>query len=201
MLAIKILIKLSSRLICEAVYDYLKKIQIGIEIVIANSKKPVVEFSPDAVLVDINNINQKLFSQYPESKVVLIDTGVSQKNIIATIISYKISGVLSIDSDPHLFKKALKVICSGEVWLDNSTVKALLHSEGLINKNGKINGLTPKEREVISCLCDGFSNKEISSKLYMSEQTVKAHLNRLFRKLNVSSRTQLVALSINNHII
>ena len=150
--------------------------------------------------MDLNNINQKLFSRYPEAKIILIDTGIKQEDIIATLVSYKIHGVLSPRTDLYLFKKALKAVSKGEIWIDNSTVKAFLHNTGLLSMTGKINGITEREKEIIEQVCQGCRNKEIASRLFVSEQTVKAHLNRVFRKLNVSNRSQLTALAVNNHV-
>jgi DNA-binding CsgD family transcriptional regulator len=61
-----------------------------------------------------------------------------------------------------------------------------------IIKKGKIN-LSPKEREIAHLVCQGLTNKEIAVKLSLSEQTVKAHLNRVFKKFNISNRSQLVS--------
>lgn len=146
-------------------------------------------------------MNPKLFSRYPEAKVILIDTGLKQEDIITTLLSYKLSGVLSAHTDIRLFKKALKIVSEGEIWIDNSTVKAFLHSAGLISKTGnKINGITEREKEIIEHISQGYRNKEIAQRLNISEQTVKAHLNRIFRKFNCSSRSKLITLAMNNRI-
>jgi len=195
-----ILINLCNNLICEALYDLLKKEGNEDKIIVADDKNNADNFRPDVILVDLNNINQKLFSRYPEAKIILIDTGIKQEDIIATLVSYKIHGVLSPRTDLYLFKKALKAVSKGEIWIDNSTVKAFLHNTGLLSMTGKINGITEREKEIIEQVCQGCRNKEIASRLFVSEQTVKAHLNRVFRKLNVSNRSQLTALAVNNHV-
>ena len=195
-----ILINLCNNLICEALYDLLKKEGNEDKIIVADDKNNADNFRPDVILVDLNNINQKLFSRYPEAKIILIDTGIKQEDIIATLVSYKIHGVLSPRTDLYLFKKALKAVSKGEIWVDNSTVKAFLHNTGLLSMTGKINGITEREKEIIEQVCQGCRNKEIASRLFVSEQTVKAHLNRVFRKLNVSNRSQLTALAVNNHV-
>jgi DNA-binding NarL/FixJ family response regulator len=123
-----------------------------------------------------------------------------QEDIIAIMLSYKIYGIFSASTNILLFKKALKVVCAGQIWMDNDIIRTFLHNNGLISKTGKVNGITVKEKEVIEFVCQGHTNKEIASELFVSEQTVKAHLNRIFRKLNVSNRSQLVALTIKNHV-
>lgn len=195
-----IIISLSNNLICEALYDLLKKEENENKIIVADDKNNADNFRPDVILVDLNNINQKLFSRYPEAKIILIDTGIKQEDIISTLVSYKIHGVLSPGTDLHLFKKALEAVSKGEIWIDNSTVKAFLHNTGLLSMTGKINGITEREKEIIEQVCQGCRNKEIASRLFVSEQTVKAHLNRVFRKFNISNRSQLVAITMNNKI-
>jgi len=56
--------------------------------------------------------------------------------------------------------------------------------------------VTPREREIIASLCEGNSNKNIARALRITEGTVKVHLNNIFTKLGVTSRTALVALAL-----
>ncbi len=119
-----------------------------------------------------------------------------REDIITTFVSYKIHGVLLARTDLHLFKKALKVVSKGEIWIDNDTIKAFLHNKGVLSVQGEIKGVAEKEKEIIRYVTQGLTNKEIASRLSVSEQTVKAHLNRIFRKLNVSNRSQLAVLAI-----
>ncbi len=192
-----LLINLSSRLLSEALY-YLLKNEEGYNTIVSYNNDYIDDFHPNIVLVDIHSINSGIFFQYPRAKFVLVDTGIKQDDIIATLLSYRISGVLSSSIDLRLFKKALKVIDEGQIWFDNRTLKAFLHNAGLLSKNGRINGVTKKEREIIECVCQGYKNKQIASKLSLSEHTVKAHLNKIFRKFNVTNRSQLVAFTIKN---
>ncbi len=194
-----ILFGLSSQLISDALCNLLNK-EEGYNILVANDGSTHDNIMPDVILVDSNNINQELFSQHPDSKVILIDTGIKQEDIIAIMLSYKIYGIFSANTNIRLFKKALEVVCAGQIWMDNNILLTFLHNNGLISKTGKVYGITEKERVVIEHVCQGHTNKEIASELFLSEQTVKAHLNRIFRKVNVSSRSQLVALAMSNQM-
>lgn len=189
-----ILIKLSSRLICELLYDLLKKEQNECLMSVATNKDITDNFRPDLILVDFKNINHELFSQWPDAKVVLIDTGLGQEDIVNALLFHKIAGVISAHTDISLFKKALKVIHEGQIWIDNGNIKAILGSAGLPSRIGRSEGVSSREKEIIDLVCQGCTNKEIASRLFLSEQTVKAHLSRIFRKFNVSNRSQLAAL-------
>jgi DNA-binding NarL/FixJ family response regulator len=155
-------------------------------------------FKPDILMVDIHTIEQQFLSGYPDAKVFLIDTGLEQERIIAALLSYKIHGVLSPRTELDLFKKALTVVSQGEIWVDNSTVMAFLHDSGTLTKTGRIGTITLREKEVIDFVCQGCSNNEIADALHLSKHTVKAHLNRIFKKLNVTGRRKLISLSLNN---
>ena len=56
--------------------------------------------------------------------------------------------------------------------------------------------LTPREKEVLGFLTKGITNKEIANSLFISEKTVKAHLNSIFKKLNVTRRLQAILYAI-----
>lgn len=192
-----VLVNLSSRLLSEALH-YLLKNEEEYNILIIHNNEYIENFNPHIILVDIHSINHRLLMFYPESKYILIDTGITQDEVIATLFSYKISGVLSSNADSRLFKKALKVVDEGQVWFDNDTLKAFLHNAGVLSKTGRINGITEKERKIIEYVCQGYKNKQIASKLSLSEHTIKAHLNKIFRKFNVFSRSQLMAFITKN---
>jgi DNA-binding NarL/FixJ family response regulator len=75
-------------------------------------------------------------------------------------------------------------------------VKALLQDTGALSKTGKINGISGREQEIIACVSQGLSNKQIAGRLEVSENTVKAHLNTIFKKLNITSRIKLMTLAV-----
>ncbi len=64
-------------------------------------------------------------------------------------------------------------------------------------QNTAVNNLTNKEKEVLSMLAKGASNKEIADKMVVKEVTIKTHLNSIYKKLNVTGRTQAILLAVN----
>ena len=198
----KILITLSNYLFCEAIKNLLiiessKKGQPPYFVECGGNLKNE-KFIPDILLVDFYSLDQKLLSMYPEAKVLLINTGLDQKIVASLMYSFKIDGLLAAETDINLLVKALEAVRNDEIWLDNKHVKALLHKEGLVPKGYEMHAVTPREQEVIECVRMGLSNREIASKLCVSEQTVKAHLNRIYKRFNVSSRSKLAALALNS---
>jgi len=155
--------------------------------------KEITKLNPDLILADFN-----IFSGLPEDfvidkqiKILLIGnrawSSITDKRI-PKLISRGVVGILPPGTDSRLLKKALKAVSSGELWIGHKTIKDILSPKGLIEK--KVN-LTNKEKEIVSLICQGYRNKEIAQKLNISEQTVKSHCNRIYKKVGVSDRLQL----------
>lgn len=113
---------------------------------------------------------------------------------VPVLIRNGLAGILSCCSDRHLLSKAIRVVASGELWLDNETVRKSLCSMG----RDEIL-LTPREEKVLEHLHAGHTNKEIAERLFISEHTVKTHCRHLFKKFGVNSRVQLVIATTPNH--
>ena len=73
----------------------------------------------------------------------------------------------------------------------------MLHDAGNISQKGKISHITSREQEIIDCICQGLSNNEIARRLTLSSNTVKTHLNTIFRKFNVTKRSKLMTRTMN----
>ncbi len=189
-----ILIDLGSQLMSEAIHQFL--MANGYDNVVVSGRSPAGGFTPQVILVDITTVRHTLLSRYPEAKVLLIDTGVESEKLLAALLSHPIQGLLSTRTEMPLLKKALKAITEGQIWIDNELVKALLQDTGALSKTGKINGISGREQEIIACVSQGLSNKQIAGRLELSENTVKAHLNTIFKKLNITSRIKLMTLAV-----
>jgi DNA-binding NarL/FixJ family response regulator len=106
-------------------------------------------------------------------------------------------GILSSDLEPPTLLKALRKIHAGELWFRRELIHSLIGNVRLDFHNMKESGdgnpqLTEKELEVLSLIANDYKNKEISSKLCVSELTVKTHINNIFKKLNVNNRMQAI---------
>jgi LuxR family transcriptional regulator, positive regulator of biofilm formation len=195
-----VLVNLSNYLVSEGINNLL--LSSGHHGVVVLQSKPFPEnFFPNVVLVDINSINQNVFNRYPTAKVLLIDTGVEKERIVTALLSYRIHGVLSSETELSLFNKALNVVNEGQIWVDNNTVKAFLHQSPPSSSPAKSDTVTDREKEIIDFVCRGCTNREIALALSLSEHTVKAHLNRIFRKFNASSRSKLITIVLQNQAL
>jgi len=79
-----------------------------------------------------------------------------------------------------------------------SYIKTLIKSAIKEQNEFNINGLSIREREVLSLVAEGLQNKDIAKKLYLSEKTVKNHVSNILKKLNVSDRTKAALYAVKN---
>ncbi len=186
-----ILTHLSNQLVTEAVCQLLRTLE-GVTVV-TKGKPSTNGFTPDVLLVDVATLGQELLAAYPGAKVLLMDTGLEKPELYTTLLSYRIHGVLSPGTEPRLLKKALTAVSEGQIWIDHGSVKGLLHEGGAILSAGGTGHISSREKEIVDSVCQGLSNKEIAQRFGLSPHTIKAHLNRVFRKLNVKSRSQLLS--------
>jgi LuxR family transcriptional regulator, positive regulator of biofilm formation len=190
-----IVVHLSNHLISEALHQLL--VGSGYANVVTDANTLTNGATPHVFLVDVTTLNHDFLTRYPDAKVLLIDTGMEPEEIIAILLAYKIQGVLSPRTELHLFKKALKVVSDGQVWIDDGKVKSSLDDAGVISDMGKISGITGREKQIIGHVCQGLTNKEIAQVLALSEATVRTHLVNIFRKLSITKRSKLMTLALN----
>lgn len=192
----KILITLGSVLLSNALHESLNREQDDCDLV-AYTDQEQLPSPPDGIVVDAHTLTTgEILSLWPGVKLILLDTGLQEDEIIDLLCSFKIDGVISTDTDSQLFKKALTVVCGGQAWIDNGIVRALLNRIETTTRVSVKDSLSNKEQAIILHISQGLTNKEIAEKLFISEQTVKAHLSRIFRKCNVKNRAQLVPLAM-----
>lgn len=165
-------------------------------------------FMPDVLLLDINmpekngiEVLQELKEK--KSKVrILILTVHNELEYLLKAVDIGVDGYILKDSESSELKKAIQSICRGENYIQASLIPAL--NNRLVNRDidkDKIDSLTNRELEVLIQVTNGMSNKEIATNLNISERTVKNHISNIFKKIDVSDRTQAAVFAIKNNII
>lgn len=191
----RILIALSNKILSEAIKFLLhhsgSKDKIATAL-LSEGNGIIKQTKPEVILLDYYSLRKMMKEDNgSNSKVLIIENGMEKEEMVPLIMRKKISGIISKNCSIKMLLKAISVVSRGEVWIDNSTVKLIIDNNAF--KAGETVKLSSKENEVVNLLKDGCSNKEIAHNLRISEQTVKSHLNRIYRKLNVYSRTELMA--------
>jgi two-component system, NarL family, nitrate/nitrite response regulator NarL len=169
---------------------------------------------PDVILLDLDMNNDNGLNFLPqllataERARVLILTGVRDPDAYSQAIRLGASGLLLKEKAADVLIKAIEKVHAGEVWFDRSMIGNVLtemsRADGTRSMSSrltemsrdpeaaKIATLTEREREVSALIGEGLKNKQIASRLFISETTVRHHLTSIFDKLGVSDRLELI---------
>lgn len=164
--------------------------------------------NPDVLLLDINmpvmnglDVLKNLKLRKNKVKVLVI-TAHNEVEYLMKAVDIGINGYVLKDSESAVLKKAIISIADGENFIQPSLIPAL--NAKMIEKNEdnvKLENLTSREIEVLKLLAVGMYNKEVAEILDISERTVKNHVSNIFKKLNVTDRTQAAVFAIRNGIV
>lgn len=162
---------------------------------------------PDIVVLDPDILKGHTLSRFirsvqtksPRTRVMyLLPKTLPDEQIIADIKT-GIRGYFRLTDSPATMSKAVHAVHGGEIWaerriLEKAISKPMLLPETLQTNVPGLPPLTNREMEVLTMVLQGASNREIADRNSISERTVKTHLYRVYRKLNVKSRTKAIAL-------
>ncbi|GAB7183350.1 response regulator transcription factor [Kitasatospora sp. Ki12] len=117
------------------------------------------------------------------------------------------SGFLLKDAPPADLIAAVRVVAAGEALLAPSVTRRLIEDFARTrparrhDPKVRLNGLTPRETEVLALIARGLSNQEIAADLVLAEQTVKTHIGRILAKLDLRDRAQAVVLAYESGLV
>jgi len=163
---------------------------------------------PEVLLLDINmpKLNGiEVLTQIKKKNMpvkVLILTVHNETDYLVKAVDIGVDGYILKDSESAELKRAINCLMNGESYIQPSLIPAL--NSRLITRDTdkeKIKSLTKREMEVLIQVANGMFNKEIATSLKISERTVKNHISNIFKKIEVSDRTQAAVFAIKNDII
>lgn len=166
------------------------------------------EVNPQVLLLDINMPKKNGIEVLKEIRNKNIDVKVlvltvhDEIEYLLEAIDIGVDGYIMKDSESTELKKAIDAIINGETYIQPKLIPAL--NSKLITRDEdktKIDSLTSRELEVLIQVANGMFNKEIALSLDISERTVKNHISNIFKKINVSDRTQAAVFAIKNDLI
>jgi DNA-binding NarL/FixJ family response regulator len=150
----------------------------------------IARTQPDIVLLDIRMPNMdglaclgKIRERHPNVKVVIL-SGIDEPEQIRTALEQGACAFVVKHVDPRDLASALRQAAAGTVF------QVLDSGDSGEDNAAKAAGITESELRVLRSLAQGMSNKQIAGKLFITEQTVKFHLTNIYRKLQVSNRTE-----------
>src|SRR5439155_2889455 len=169
----------------------------------------VQELDPDVLLLDLRMPNLdglsalQALQQFNKRARIIILTASEDKNEFVQAMKLGCSGIVLKQTAPELIVKSIRKVHAGEIWLDSHTTAAVMRqfaSPGdVLGGTGKTRERSPlstREREIVGLVAQGYKNKEMAEKMFISEQTVKNHLHNIFDKLGVSDRLELALYAI-----
>jgi len=164
---------------------------------------PLIEVKkPDVLCIDssipnldIEEVIVFIREKSVETKLLLLLQTIYEESIIG-FLSMGIHGYLKPTEQSDHLVKAIRAICKGEIWAERNIISKLLKRVLGVLPREKIKQvieekLTKREKEIIELVILDYRNKEIAKKLYISENTVKAHLVHIFKKIGASDRHHL----------
>ena len=149
-----------------------------------------------AVLEEVN------FDSLPTRVIVLTATEDDREVVRAVRMGAR--GIVLKDSATELLIKSIRTVYSGEIWLDKKKTSDVIEAFKKSAESGPRRDkplLSDREKEITGLVAQGFRNREIGEKLFISEQTVKNHLHNIFDKLGVSDRLELALYSLHHKVI
>ncbi|MFG2497251.1 response regulator [Streptomyces sp. NPDC048441] len=116
------------------------------------------------------------------------------------------SGFLLKDAPPADLISAVRVVAAGDALLAPSVTRRLItdfakQRQPRTDQSLRLNGLTPRETEVLVLIARGLSNQEIAERLVLAEQTVKTHIGKVLSKLDLRDRAQAVIFAYESGLI
>ena len=128
--------------------------------------------------------------------VLIVTAGLSSMDTLR-VLDHGASGIFLKHRSPADLVSAIRRIVTGEPWIDSASMQTLVAAAtGAPQKQDKPATFNEREKDVLRAVFEGLSNKEIGTRLGISEAYVKALMQQLFRKTGVRSRSQLVRVAL-----
>jgi len=176
------------------------------------------QYEPDILLLDLKMPGldglatlQRLQSAKNKTRVIVL-TASDDKNEFVQAMKLGTSGIVLKQTATELLIKSIRKVHAGEIWLDSHTTAAVIRQfvsgdetplvpqPASAPRERERSPLSQREREIVALVAQGFKNKEMAEKMFISEQTVKNHLHNIFDKLGVSDRLELALYAIHNNL-
>jgi DNA-binding NarL/FixJ family response regulator len=155
-------------------------------------------------IVDGVTATARIRTQHPDTQVVVLTTFADDTNILAALQAGAL-GYLTKDAGRAQIARALHAAAAGQAVLDPAVHARLLAAatQGAVPPvaGGPLpDGLTTRESEVLTLIAAGLTNTQIATRLYVTEATVKTHINHLFSKAGLHDRAQAVTYAHHHHL-
>jgi DNA-binding NarL/FixJ family response regulator len=212
----KIVIADDHPLFREGLHLIVEKLKIGQVIAEAENGFELIKLletlQPDVVLMDIDmpvmngiEATEKALEMHPGLK-ILVFSMYNEKKYYSQILKVGAKGMVLKTAGKKEFETAIRIVANGGSHFSSEFVEKMIADEDLTKKRGHVNHevaikLTPRETDILRCLCSGFSALEIADKLCISIKTVEHYRSKLLDKAGVKNTVGLVLFAIKNNLV
>jgi DNA-binding NarL/FixJ family response regulator len=165
------------------------------------------ELTPDVMLMDLLMPNMDgltaigaIKQANPGIEIVAVTSFIEEEKVTAALEAGA-SGYLLKDADADEVVAAIRAAHAGEVHLDAAVARLLAQRMRTRRETEPVEPLTPREKEVLSQLGKGASNKEIAYELAITERTARTHVSNILGKLGLASRTQAALWAVEHKLV
>lgn len=159
--------------------------------------------------VDLRGLNLarilSLMKKNKGARVILIIDNDYNENLLINAIRSGVRGYLVRDTDSRHLIKSVNAVYNGELWVERKLMGKVLDGSAYPTKSvrskGEIYDLTETEIKIIKLVLNGYTNKDVATELYISEKTVKFHLYKVFKKLKVKNRSELILFGFRHGLV
>ena len=172
---------------------------------VAEAAQVAVAQQVDLFLVDLRlqgeegfELLEKLHGMKHPARVVILAAQVEVAELVR-LVSLGVSGIILKKSPPGELLRCIRSVASGEAWLEQNHLNALLRELSRPHHEESEQALTDREKTVLRSLLQGLSNKQIAERMQVRETAVKFIIQTLFRKTGVHARSQLVRVALEKY--
>lgn len=210
---IRVLIAYNNFIFCEGISELLQKeddleivgkIVDGTEILDHLHQKPDVFILDPSLfsLEELPGILHKIKEKSPKIKILLCLKEELPEQLLVNFLMFGVDGYIKRSINAKHLIAAIRAVYAGDIWAERSLLNKFVTCPTIFvtameSKLASLdNPLTKREKEIVSLLLLGLSNRTIADRLHICEKTVKTHFNSIFKKMKVKNRSQLVAFLI-----
>ena len=160
----------------------------------------IAKLHPDIILLDLKmpgmdgvEVCRRVRAQFPDTSLIALTTFMDER-LVQECLQAGARGYVLKDVERFQLKQILRTVASGESVMDPKVVGQMAHHlrEGTAEQesNRSRDDLTPQQLAILRLVAQGFSNKEISNQMFLSENTVKSYVQDLLQKMGARNRVE-----------
>ena len=164
----------------------------------AEALEAALRLKPDMAILDQSmpplsgiDVALRLRQEGLPTKVLLLTDGLSSADL-QRALALEIPGIVLKDMAPDVLEEAIQTVLSGGVYVDTGVFTKISGANAEAPEKRGLELLSPREREIAELVRSGLRNAEIAARLNLTEGTVKVFLNKIYTRLNVTRRHQLI---------